>query len=180
MMCACSVAKLCLTLCVLMDCSPPGYSVHGVLQARILKKVAMPSSRGSSRPRDRASIFCISCIASGSFTTEPPGKPNSVIRKLNWQLPFKAWEYPARNCIQQTTFLSLGLFTEISADFIVLWLSSPSDWPSASLLSCYSQTMRRGHPLEDQLGPLRHVWFRLCSVFPSRLTPFQGIINSLS
>ena len=36
-----------------MDCSPPGSSVYGLLQARILEWVAMPSSRGSSRPRDR-------------------------------------------------------------------------------------------------------------------------------
>ena len=37
-----------LTLCNLMDCSPPGSSVHGILQARILEQVAMPSSKGSS------------------------------------------------------------------------------------------------------------------------------------
>ena len=38
----------CLTLCDLMDCSPPGLSVHGIFQARILEWVAMASSRGSS------------------------------------------------------------------------------------------------------------------------------------
>ena len=38
----------CPTLCDPMDCSPPGSSVHGILQARILEWVAMPSSRGSS------------------------------------------------------------------------------------------------------------------------------------
>ena len=42
----------CLTLCNPMDCSLPGSSVHGILQARVLEWVAMPSSRGSSRPRD--------------------------------------------------------------------------------------------------------------------------------
>ena len=41
-------AQLCLTLCDPMDCSPPGYSVHEVLQARILEWVAKPSSRGST------------------------------------------------------------------------------------------------------------------------------------
>ena len=44
--------QLCLTLCNPMDCRPPGSSVHGILQARTLEWVAMPSSRGSSRPRD--------------------------------------------------------------------------------------------------------------------------------
>ena len=43
---------LCSTLCDPMDCNPPGSPVHWILQARILELVAMPSSRGSSRPRD--------------------------------------------------------------------------------------------------------------------------------
>ena len=42
-----------LTLCDLMDCSPPGSSVHGVLQARLLEWVAISFSRGSSQPRDQ-------------------------------------------------------------------------------------------------------------------------------
>ena len=42
-----------------MDCSPPGSSVHGTLQAKTLQWVAMPSSRGSSPPRDRTHISCI-------------------------------------------------------------------------------------------------------------------------
>ena len=46
------VAHLCLTLCNSMDYSLPGSSVHGVLQARILEWVAIPFSRGSSRPRN--------------------------------------------------------------------------------------------------------------------------------
>ena len=43
-----------------MDCSPPGSSVHGIFQARILDCVAMPSSRGSSQPKDWTQVFCIS------------------------------------------------------------------------------------------------------------------------
>ena len=42
----------CWTLCNLLDCSPSGSSVHRILQARILEWVAMPSSRGSSPPKD--------------------------------------------------------------------------------------------------------------------------------
>ena len=41
------IAKSCPTLCDLINCSPPGSSVHGILQVRILEWVAMPSSRGS-------------------------------------------------------------------------------------------------------------------------------------
>ena len=44
--------QTCLTLCGLMDCSPPGSSVPGILQARILEQLAIPFSRGSSRPRE--------------------------------------------------------------------------------------------------------------------------------
>ena len=60
-----SVAKTCLTLCDPMDCSPPVSSEHGILQARIQEWVAMPSSRGTSWPRDQT---CISCIAGRFFT----------------------------------------------------------------------------------------------------------------
>ena len=44
------------TLCDPTDCSPPGFSIHGILQARILEWVAIPFSRGSSRPRDRTQV----------------------------------------------------------------------------------------------------------------------------
>ena len=52
----------CLTLGNPVDCSPPVSSSHGILQARILKWVAMPSSRGSSPPRDGICFSCISYI----------------------------------------------------------------------------------------------------------------------
>ena len=58
--CVCAKSlQLCLTLCNPMDCSPPGSPVHGILQARILEWVAMPSSRKSSWPRDRTRISYI-------------------------------------------------------------------------------------------------------------------------
>ena len=45
-----------------MDCSPPGASVHGILQARTLEWVAVPSSRGSSQTRDWTCLLYVSCI----------------------------------------------------------------------------------------------------------------------
>ena len=56
--CCCLIAKLCRTLCDLVNCSPPGSSVHGISQARILEWVAISSSKGSSRPRNRTHISC--------------------------------------------------------------------------------------------------------------------------
>ena len=53
------VAQSCPTLCDPMDCSPPGSSVHGLLQARILEWLAISSSRGTSLPRDWAHVSCI-------------------------------------------------------------------------------------------------------------------------
>ena len=55
--CVC-VVQSCLTLCDLTDCSLPGSSVQGILQARILEWVVIPFSRGSSRPRDWARVSC--------------------------------------------------------------------------------------------------------------------------
>ena len=50
------VAQSCLTLCDPMDCSPPGFSFHGILQARILEWVAISFCRGSSQPRDQTRV----------------------------------------------------------------------------------------------------------------------------
>ena len=67
--CVCAQSlQLCLTLCDPMGFNPPGFSVHGILQARILAWVAIPSSRGSSQPRGQTRVSCISCIAGGFFT----------------------------------------------------------------------------------------------------------------
>ena len=50
-------------LCDSIDYSPPGSSVHGILQAGKLQQVAISSSRGSSQPRDRTHISCVPCIS---------------------------------------------------------------------------------------------------------------------
>ena len=63
----------CPTLCEPRDYSPPGSSVYGILQARILEWVAMPSYRGSSQPRDQTQV---SRIAGSFFTAEPPRRPS--------------------------------------------------------------------------------------------------------
>ena len=84
----CVCAKLfqsCSTLCDPMDYNPPGSSVHGILQARILEWVAMSSSRGSSQPRDWT---WISCIAGGFFThwVTWEALTSSYIHKILWYI----------------------------------------------------------------------------------------------
>ena len=59
--------KACLTLCDPMGCSPPGSSVHGILHARILEWVAMPSSRGSSDPETEPMSPASPALAGGFF-----------------------------------------------------------------------------------------------------------------
>ena len=59
------LAQSCLTLCDTIDYNPPGSSVHGILQARILEWVTISFSRGSSPPRDQT---WISCFAGRFFT----------------------------------------------------------------------------------------------------------------
>ena len=53
------VAQSCPTLCYPVECSPPGSSVYGIFHARILEWVAVSFSRGSSQPRDRTQVSCI-------------------------------------------------------------------------------------------------------------------------
>ena len=61
-LCCCICAQSCLTLCDPMDCSPPGSSVHGISQARILEWVTISFTKRSSWPRDQTHISCVSCI----------------------------------------------------------------------------------------------------------------------
>ena len=65
--------QLYLTLGKAMDCSPPGSSVHGILQARTLEWIVISSSRGSSPPRDGTRVSYV-CWQVGSIPLEPPGK----------------------------------------------------------------------------------------------------------
>ena len=67
------VAQSCLTFSDPMDCSPPGSSIHGIFQARVLEWVAISFSRGSSWPRDQTQVLH---IAGRLFNSKPPGKSN--------------------------------------------------------------------------------------------------------
>ena len=79
-----SVAQPCLTLCDPMDSSPPGSSIHGIFQARILEWVAIFYSRGSFGPRDLTSICCVSFIGRWILLPlVPPGKPSVTIYHAN-------------------------------------------------------------------------------------------------
>ena len=74
------------TLCHPMNCSPPGSSVHGILPARPLEWVAMPSSRGSPQPRDWRQVS----HTAGGFCSNIPHVPlKNYKRGLLSSLPFE-------------------------------------------------------------------------------------------
>ena len=101
-LCVCSVTQSCPTLCDPTGCSPPGSSVHGIFQARILERVAMPSYRRSNRPRDQTQVSCTFSIAAAAKSLQscltlcnpidgsPPGSPvPGFSRQEHWSgLPF--------------------------------------------------------------------------------------------
>ena len=72
--CCCSVTKSHLTLCDPMNYSPPGSSVHGISQARILERVAISFSRESYQLRDWTHVSCLSCIGRQILYHCTPGK----------------------------------------------------------------------------------------------------------
>ena len=73
-----------------MGCSPPGFSVRGILQARILAWVTVTFSRGSSWPRDQTCVSCLLHWQLDSLPLAPPGPElHPWIRKIPWK---KAWQ----------------------------------------------------------------------------------------
>ena len=81
-LCMCvNLLQSCPALSGPIDCSLPGFSVHGILQARILEWVAMPSSRRSSWPRDWTPV---SSIAGRFFTVWATREATQEGRKVNW------------------------------------------------------------------------------------------------
>ena len=120
---------------------PPGSSVHGILQTRILEWVAMPSSRGSSQPRDLTCISYVSCI--GKRILYHP-----ILRLHINKQHFIHWFFFSVSTIQLLTVLSC-LFAD------ALLHPDPSCW-----LSPYIPASKC-HP---SLSPLRLAWLP-CSWF---------------
>ena len=77
----------CLTLCKPLDCSPPGSYVRGTLQARILEWVAIPTSRGSSQPRNRTCVSFVSCTGRQVFFTTSATREAPTLQAESKKLP---------------------------------------------------------------------------------------------
>ena len=115
--------SVCPTLYDPVDCSPPGFSVHGILQTRILEWVAIPFSRGSSRPRDRA---WVSRIAGRFFTV--------------WttrEAFMKVIHYKGNSCLKNACEWKRILYCSGQTGQCCVW-SSASEMAPVSLASWYS------------------------------------------
>ena len=106
--CVCEVAQSCPTLCYPMDCSPPGSAVRGILQARILQWVAMPSSRGS-------------------FPTEGSNRGLPLCRRILYGLCRQG------SCMCVCVYLYMGICMRTRACSIVSDSAIPWLWPTRLL-----------------------------------------------
>ena len=80
------VSQSCPTLCDPVDCSPPGSSVHGILQARILEWVAISFSRGSFRPKDGTQVSCIAGRCFNLWATREAQEPLQSTHFSHWEI----------------------------------------------------------------------------------------------
>ena len=144
-MCVCVLSHVWL-FCYPVDCSLPGSSVHEIFPARILPRVAISFSRGSSWPRDWSCIFCISCIAGGFFYSWVMGKPHNLMMGLKLVTAVPDWtlERNSEHCAHWAPHLWTGGTRDRSGrERSLLWYRpqrlgpmSPGMLRLASLASC--------------------------------------------
>ena len=150
--------RLCLRLCNPMDCSLLGSSVHGILQARILEWLAMPSSRRSSQPRDWTCVKPVSltspALAGGFFTTSTTwetlcskfvGFPE--VRILSWMHPFESLQI-LRCCLPSLLYhfalppaiagAWYSLYSLTNSVIKCLNFANLESWKMAWVLICFS------------------------------------------
>ena len=130
-----------------MDCSPPGSSVHGILQARILEWVAISFSKEFSRPRDQTCKCHVSCIAGGFFThsatrealnkeyrmyLQEQGRRRSKVTKITVNLFKQPFPHMVTMWARMATYMYM---TEVGSKFI--FIRSSSERIQASLLGVH-------------------------------------------
>ena len=91
---ACLVAQSCPTLRDTIDCSMPGSSVPGTLQARTLEWVAISSSRGSPQPRDQTRKSCLSCSAGDQGFNQSLGQEDPLKKGMATYSSILSWRVP--------------------------------------------------------------------------------------
>ena len=115
--------------CDPMDCIPPGSSVHGILQARILEWFAISYSRGCSQPRDWTCIFCIGRQILYHWAT--------------WEALFRG-----RGALKKQILVNRNFIT-VTQDKVLLW---PARWLVSSILA-WTNWAGEAHCQILRLGP---------------------------
>ena len=124
--CISKIAQSCPTLCDPVDCSPPGSSVHGILQARILEWVAISFSRGSSQPRDQTHV---SRIAGRCLSSNLPSGHNITSGRT-------VQRFPLEKIKREKHFKNVNIYschrimTVAVKEPTVYWLCGSCDWPA--------------------------------------------------
>ena len=125
------VVQSCPTLCDPVDCSLPGSSLHGILQARILERVTISFSRGSSQPRDRTQVSHIGGRCFNLWATREALFKSALKKRkrnhgderylffisfcfskmfcLSWLNKIKIWQFYARREVSRSKILKLLL-----------------------------------------------------------------------
>ena len=119
--------RLWLTLCDPMDCSLPGSSVHGILQARILKWVVVPASRASSWPRDGTRASSISY--SGRWLLYHLGQSLSMLLQMT-EFPSFSWlnDIPLCVCVIHCVYMCIYMCVFVCV-WVCVYSSSVSIYP---------------------------------------------------
>ena len=141
----CLVTQMCPTLCDPMDCSPPGFSVHRISQARILECVAISSPRVSSKPKDQMPVFWIGRqILYHWATREAPGLmlPKIISDDAQW-------------------YWAVSMKTEVSN----------KSSPFSSLQSPVREHGAHLSPTSHKLKPVSS-WLPLCNIFMGIVFPY--------
>ena len=151
--------QLCLTLCNPMDCSRPGSSVHGIVQARILEWVAMAFTRGSSWPRDWTCISKSVALTGGFFTTSVPWEAQ-IVAQLCPTLCNPMDYSPSSSSVYAVSF-SRGSFQPrdwtwvyIAGRFFAIWATRVTPRKGG----CQSRLVPNPRALNSELSGLAFVW----------------------
>ena len=153
---------LCLTLGDSMDCSPPGSSVHGILQARILECVAIPFFRKSSPPKDGT---CVSYVFVGRQVLLPPVPPGTIFHCLGFLCPHSPWVVPDSLRLYQALRYNSSETADLSN-----WISYAVCLRNAIIpRSTFNLNLEKFHPLSWVEAPILYIacfpfsWFTLSS-----------------
>ena len=165
-----------------MDCSPPGFSVHGILQARILEGVAISFSRGSSQPRNWTQF---SCIAGRWFTNwamreapSPSLEPNYFSTSIRQRL-IQHPSFPGSTLLIYCCVLSQSVQ---SLSHVQLFATPWTAAQQASMSITNSQSLLKRMPIELVMSSnhliLCHPLLLPPSIFPSIRIFFQWVSSS--